>query len=203
MPGVRGSSFALLLSLLFVCAAHARLGGAILPADRDASANWRMAGMLSVGGIPNRTTVCENVSPLGAGKDDTANIQEAIEACPPGQVVLLSAGAFTVGGGRYVLLNRGVTLRGAGPCAGAATCTLMQRTDGCKPLSPRSSGACGASPTPMIVVGPERWNNDTVSTDLTADAAAGSHSIQVASAAGILGRSGRPPGRVVRGSVDA
>ena len=125
-----------------------------------------------------------NAEPARAGKDDTGNIQEAIEACPLGQVVLLSPGAFTVGEGRYVLLNRGVTLRGAGPCAGAATCTLMQRTDGCKPLSPRSSGACGASPTPMIVVGPERWNNDTVSTDLTADAAAGSHSIQVASAAG-------------------
>ncbi len=77
--------------------APARLGGAILPADRDASANWQMAGMLSVGGIPNRTIVCKTVSPLGAGKDDTANIQNAIEACPPGQVVSLSAGTFTIG----------------------------------------------------------------------------------------------------------
>ena len=161
-----------------------RLGVGILPADRDASANWRMAGMLSVGGIPNRTTVCKTVSPLGGGKDDTANIQKAIEACPPGQVVLLSAGTFTVGEGHYVLLNRGVTLRGAGPCAGNATCTLIQRTDGCQPLSPKSTGACGANPTPMIIVGPERWNNGTTSTDLTADVAAGSYSVQVASTAG-------------------
>ena len=144
----------------------------------------RWPGCFPSEAFPNRTTVCKTLSPLGAGKDDTANIQRAIEACPLGQVVLLSAGAFTVGEGHYVLLNRGVTLRGAGPCAGAATCTLMQRTDGCKPLSPTSSGACGASPTPIIIVGPERWNNDTVSTNLTADAAAGSHSIQVASAAG-------------------
>jgi hypothetical protein len=32
--------------------------GGILPADGDASVNWRMAGMLSVGDIPNRTTIC-------------------------------------------------------------------------------------------------------------------------------------------------
>ena len=95
-----------------------------------------MAGMLSVGGIPNRTTVCARVSPLGEGKDDTANIQKAIEACPLGQVVLLAAGAFTVGEGHYVLLDRGVTLRGAGPGV-----TTLQRTDGCRPLGPSSNGA--------------------------------------------------------------
>ncbi len=55
-------------------------GGGILPADRDASANWQMAGMLSVGGIPNRTTVCATVGPLGSGQDDTSNIQNAVNA---------------------------------------------------------------------------------------------------------------------------
>ena len=59
--------------------------------------------MLSVGGIPNRTKVCKTLSPLGDGKDDTADIQNAIEACPLGQVVLLSAGAFTVAEGHSVL----------------------------------------------------------------------------------------------------
>src|SRR3984885_1627803 len=87
----------------------------VLPKDGDASANWRMAGMLSVGGIPNRTTVCARVSPLGEGNDDTANIQKAIEACPLGQVVFLTAGAFTVDEGHFVLLDKGVSLRGAGP----------------------------------------------------------------------------------------
>src|SRR5437762_13822298 len=36
-------------------------GGSLLPADRDASANWQMAGLLSVGGIPNRTTQCGEI----------------------------------------------------------------------------------------------------------------------------------------------
>lgn len=165
-------------------ASPTRLGGGILPADRDASANWRMAGMLSARGIPNRTTVCANISPLGDGKDDAATIQKAIGTCPLGQVVLLSAGTFTVGDGHYILLNRGVTMRGAGPCAGNKTCTLIQRTDGCKPLSPSSRGSCGASPTPMIIVGPERYNNDTTSTNLSTDVSAGSYSVQVASTAG-------------------
>ena len=63
--------------------------------------------MQSVGGIPTRTTVCANVSPLGGGKDDTANIQSAVEACPVGQVVSLSAGTFTIAEGNYVQLDRG------------------------------------------------------------------------------------------------
>jgi hypothetical protein len=157
-------------------ASPARLGDGILPADRDASANWQMAGMLSVGGIPNRTIVCKTVSPLGAGKDDTANIQNAIEACPPGQVVLLSAGAFTVGEGHYVQLNRGITLRGAGPGL-----TTLQRTNGAK----LNSYVPGASPTPMIIVGRGRWFDGFKTTiTLIADADAGSRSVQVASAAG-------------------
>ena len=59
----------------------------ILPSANDASANWKMAGMQSVGGIPNRTTVCATVNPLGSAQDDTTNIQNAIAACPLGQVV--------------------------------------------------------------------------------------------------------------------
>jgi hypothetical protein len=163
-------------NLAITVAPPTRLGGAILPADRDASANWQTAGMLSVGGIPNRTNVCKTLSPLGDGKDDTADIQGAIEACPLGQVVLLSAGAFTVAEGHSVLLNRGVTLRGAGPGA-----TKLQRTNGAK----LNSYVPGASPSPIIVVGPGRWfNGFKTTTTLTADVSAGSKSVQVASAAG-------------------
>src|SRR5271165_6769143 len=97
----------------------------LLTPDRNASANWSSAGMLSVGGIPNRTTVCATVNPLGSAKDDTTNIQNAIAACPLGEVVMLGAGTFTIAEGNYVLLNNGITLRGAGPGA-----TILKRTDG-------------------------------------------------------------------------
>ena len=85
-------------------AAAAQSVGSLLSADRDASANWKKAGMLSAGGIPNRTTVCARVSPLGGGKDDTTNIQNKIEACPVGQVVQLSAGRFTIAEGNLYWL---------------------------------------------------------------------------------------------------
>src|ERR1700733_6918077 len=89
----------------------------VLPKDGDASANWRMAGMLSVGGIPNRTTVCATVSPLGGGQDDTADIQNAIDTCPAWEVVSLTSGSFTIAEGNYILIDTGITLRGAGPGA--------------------------------------------------------------------------------------
>ena len=151
--------------------------GGILPPDRNVSANWRSAGMLSVGGIPTRTTTCATVRPLGGGSDDTANIQNAITACPLGEVVQLAAGAFTIAEGSYVLLNKGVTLRGAG-----AGHTILQRTNGAK----LGSYVPGSNPSPIIIVGNQRWNNSpSAGTALTADAAQGSHSVQVASAAGL------------------
>ena len=156
----------------------------LLPSDRDVTANWKMAGMLSVGGVRNRTTVCATIKPRGSGLDDTANIQNAVTACPAGQVVSLAAGTLTVGEGNSILLNKGITLRGAGPCAGNSTCTLIQRTNGCQPLSPRSNGNCGSNPSPFIIVGPEKYNNWVYSTNLAADAPQGAYSVQVASASG-------------------
>jgi polygalacturonase len=73
-----------------------------------------MAGMLSVGGVPTRTTVCATVNPLASAQDETTHIQNAIAACPIGQVVMLGPGTFTIAEGNYVLLNKGITLRGAG-----------------------------------------------------------------------------------------
>lgn len=148
----------------------------LLPPDRNASANWRMAGMLSVGGIPTRTAVCATVNPRGSAQDDTTNIQNAIAACPLGQVVQLGAGTFTIAEGSYILLNKGISLRGAGPGV-----TILQRTNGARLNSPNP----GSNPSPMIIVGPQRWWTAAgTTTTLTADAAAGSHSLQVASTAG-------------------
>ncbi|HWA89696.1 MAG TPA: hypothetical protein VG889_06645 [Rhizomicrobium sp.] len=143
--------------------------------EADAQANWRMAGMLAEGGIPNRTAVCATLAPRGAGKDDTAAIQNAIDACPDGQVVQLAAGRFTIEEGNLVLIHKPVTLRGAGPGA-----TVLTRKGGAK----LGSDQPGESPSPMIVLGPQRYNNDTAAIALTADAKHGAASVAVASAQG-------------------
>jgi hypothetical protein len=150
-------------------------GGGVLPPDRDASANWQMAGMLSVGGIPKRTTVCATVRLRGGGNDDTTTIQNAIEACPLGRVVSLSAGSFTIAEGNYVLVDRGITLRGAGPGV-----TTLQRSGGAQ----LGTYIPGSNPSPIIIMGPMRWNNTETATSLTADVAAGAYSVQVASTSG-------------------
>ena len=151
------------------------VAGSLLPTDRNASANWRMAGLLSLGGIPHRTTVCATVNPLGNHQDDTKNIQNAINKCPIDQVVSLVAGTFTIAEGSYVAINKGITLRGAGPGV-----TTLQRTNG----ATLGKYQPGANPSPMIIVGPVRWGSNTTPTSLTADVTAGANSVRVASTAG-------------------
>ena len=148
--------------------------------------------MLSVGGIPSRTTQCgATLNPRGGGLDDTANIQAAVNSCPAGQVVQLGAGTFTVGDGNTIKITKGITLRGSGSCNNSSSpycATYIQRTDGCKPLSPSSNGSCGATPSSFIWMGNTNSvggsGNYVTSTNLAADAAQGATSVQVASAAG-------------------
>ena len=192
------------------CSASIKIGSSgssdpavgLLPSDRDASANWKMAGLVSVGGIPNRTTICATVSPSGG--DDTSNIQTAINNCPSGQVVLLSVGTFTISGTlgsgvNFVKINKSITVRGSGPCAGAAgitripqnsptgsvgypaspsmsKCTLIQRADGA------SINTQGPGYSSHFVMGSDIYNVYLDSpTALAADGAAGATTIQVAS----------------------
>jgi Domain of unknown function (DUF4082) len=144
----------------------------ILPADR--AVIWN-PGMMSVGGIPNRTTIFRTLSPSG-GEDSTL-IQAAIDACPVGQVVQLTAGTFNFSGGRHLLINKGITLRGAG-----AGKTILAKTDG----AVLNTTASGPRPSPIIIVGPAQFGLSTIgSTNLTADAVAGSKSLQVASRSGL------------------
>ena len=116
--------------------------------------------MLSVGGIPNRTTQCgATVNPGGSDLDDTANIQAAINACPAGEVVQLGAGTFTVGDGNTINIAKGITLRGSGACNNSSSpycATYIQRTNGCKALSPSSNGGCGATPARLSLLGQHR-----------------------------------------------
>lgn len=147
----------------------------ILPPVRNAAADWRMAGLLSIGGIPHRTAICANLRPLGAGQDDTGAIQRAIDRCPQDQVVQLAAGTFHIAEGRYVLLNRSVTLRGAG-----GGVTILLRTNGAK----TGSYFPGPNPSPLIIAGPLRYNNAESATPLAAPVAAGANAVVVANAAG-------------------
>ena len=110
--------------------------------------NWKNAGLQSVGGIPNRTTVCATVNPLGGGKDDFANIQNAINKCPAGQVVQLGAGAFTVRMADLpIQVSTGIVLRGTGACTGSSSpyCqTSITVSDG---VLAYTGGMCGTSAT--------------------------------------------------------
>jgi hypothetical protein len=153
---------------------------AFLPADR--ATTWN-PGMMGAGGIPVRSKVCATLNSRGGALDDTAQIQVAMNACPAGQVVQLAAGTFIINSGNFLLINKGITLRGAGPGQ-----TTLAKTNGAKPFQ----AAVSAKPSPLIIVGPSRWNNSVVgSTDLTADADKDAYSVTVAKAAGFL------PGQIV------
>jgi polygalacturonase len=123
--------------------------------------------MLSVGGIPARTTLCATIN--ASGGDDTNAINAAIGNCPAGQVVSLGAGTFTIGEGNLILLNKGITLRGQG-----AGKTTLQRTGG----AVFGSGNPGSNPTPIIYVSPAgRYTTSYgAGTALTADALQGQKS---------------------------
>ena len=153
-----------------------------LPADR--ATVWN-PGMMGVGGIPKRTEICATVSPRGKGLDDAARIQDAIRMCPVGQVVQLSAGTFIINSGNYILINKGITLRGEGPGK-----TTLSKTDGAK----SGREAVSANPSPLVIVGPNRWpwsGGNGRATDLAGDGIKGSYTLTVANAAGFK------PGQIV------
>ena len=165
------------LAIAAVLLAHlghaAAAGGGLLPAER--ATIWN-PGLAAKGGIPERQNVCAHVKPLGPGRDDTARIQGAINICPFNQVVELAEGTFLINGGHFVLLNKGITLRGAGPDK-----TILAKIDGAKPFQE----AVGPHPSPLVVVGPSRFSsnadnsNVVYSVDLSADAAAGAYEVSV------------------------
>ena len=93
-------------------------GVGYIPGVNNVAANWQNAGLQSVGGIPNRTTVCATVTPSGG--DDYTNIQTAINNCPANEVVQIS-GALTVKlADLPISISKGIVLRGVGSCAGSA-----------------------------------------------------------------------------------
>jgi hypothetical protein len=86
----------------------------LIPANRVTT--WR-PGVTYNGGIPNRTTIFKTISPRGGDLDDTANIQAALDSCPPEVVVQLTPGTFNINGRGLIFSRTNCTLRGAGPGA--------------------------------------------------------------------------------------
>lgn len=122
-------TFLLLFTLFAAGLAQAQSASGVLPANR--TVDWSHAGI--PGGIPSATwPICQTISPSG-GADDSTTIQNAINSCPSGSVVLLAAGTYTLhraskvcvgksddfGGGVYesglCLTDKSIVLRGAGP----------------------------------------------------------------------------------------
>ena len=141
--------------------------------------------MQSVGGIPARTTVCATISPLGGGKDDSTQINNAIAACPAGDVLMLAAGTFTVMEGKTININKAITLRGSA-CNGATSpycATVINEANGAV-MNRYICGQANCLYNPVILVGPPQWSTSWTPTTLTADAAQGATSVQVKSRLG-------------------
>jgi hypothetical protein len=161
----------------------------LLPTDRTTTWNPGVPG-----GIPARTTVCAtlNASTYGNGTQDaSAAIQAALDACPAGQVVMLSAGTFVVN--NYVLVHSAITLRGAG-----TNVTFLKKTNGAHGrssqvvagttgiLQPVDPDTYSYDPQPVVIIGPARYPGpaNSTSTNVTADGAKGAFSVTVSSGTG-------------------
>ena len=143
------------------------------------------------GGIPNRTTIYKTLSPSGG--DDTAAIQAALNGCPAGQVVLLTAGVFKISGNGLNFITPNCTLRGAGAGKGLST--------GINPVAPAqtNTGTFTTDPTATQLIKADRATNPnyailyvgndptqfSTSINLAADAVQGTNSLTLASNPGI------------------
>ena len=127
------------------------------------------------GGVPARSIVCVTVDAArynNGATDATAGIQSAIDACPAGQVVRLSAGTFRVDGSEGLRIATGISLRGAGPGK-----TILNRTNGAI-----EADFMPAVVAPLVIIGPSRYPHaDNASAqNLTEDSIRGAYSVKVA-----------------------
>src|SRR5438093_360133 len=143
--------------LLFALVGPADAVVGLIAADRQPL--WRPG---IPGGVPNRTTICATVhaSRYGNGAQDATNgIQAAINTCPVGQVIRLSAGEFKISS--PLLITKGIVLRGQGQ-----TQTKLKM-----PVGTNAN---------LITIG-TRWFKVTQPTDLASDASKGSQTVTLAS----------------------
>jgi hypothetical protein len=110
---------------------------------------------MTASGIPNRTRIYKTLSPSGG--DDTAAIQAALDACPPGQVVQLTTGVFHVRGSTPVV-DTPCTLRGSGP--GQQLNTGLNKVDGGGTVRPCASGST------LVTIGDGSYCTDPSATQI-------------------------------------
>ncbi|HTL17655.1 MAG TPA: hypothetical protein VL793_10475 [Patescibacteria group bacterium] len=118
------------------------------------------------GGIPNRTVIYTTIqaSTYGNGTvDATAGIQSALDSCPAGQVVLLSAGNFKITS--RLELTKGIVLRGQGP-----TQTKLKMPEGTN--------------SNVITIGTQ-WFGHRDTVNLAANAVKGTYAVTLASNPGL------------------
>src|SRR5262245_21534726 len=134
----------------------------------DRRTEWN-PGMMAAGGVPARSITCARVDASAYGNgtvESSARIQAAIDSCPESQVVELTAGTFLTN--NYIIITKGITLRGAG-----AGVTILRKTNGAKMNQEFPPNA-----QPNIIIGPNRWPKPESSTsqNLIADGAKGAYS---------------------------
>ena len=127
----------------------------LVPPDRLTLWN---PGLNAVGGIPVRSQIYRTLTPSGG--DDTAAVQQALDGCPPGQVVKLGPGTFRISGAGLSITRSGVVLRGSGPAE-----TILVKS--------------GES-MPVIIVG-LRWYKHSLPVPLASSAVKGRYTVTVAS----------------------
>src|SRR5262249_11809265 len=115
-------------------------------------------------------------------------INNLVQGCAPGTVVQLGPGTFKMGQGKFVVIDKGVVLRGAG-----AGSTILKNPLNL-PMTPQNQGPVDTNP--IIFVGPSRWPSadgdggcqwvtayqTNYMQQLTADAKKGSSSVTVGNA---------------------
>ena len=122
-------------------------------------------------GIPDRAVISSVL--FSSGYEMSGFIQQAINACPVGETVLLAEGTFICND--HILLNKRVTLRGAGPGK-----TFLVKTNGAKPNSYQPEEA-----EPIIIIGSSRWPTLDETTSVNIAGAAGDTFVLVENATGL------------------
>ena len=130
-------------------------------------------------GIPNRcaanSSSCISATLSPSGGNDLTAIQNAINHCSPGKVLLLTAGVFHISGGRLQINTSGCTIRGAG--AGQLLSTGLNNVKG----DPTNSGvtyrACAAGSTKVWYGNGSFCTNSTATQIVQTDRATSSNQI--------------------------